>query len=819
MKEQDYREIVCGLPVAYAYQKMLFHNGRAVDYLLLDVNEKMASMIGRKEDDIVGQRMQDVLDTGSQHYGWVKEYEKIIKKGIPASFERYSVPFRKWFRVQVTPHDEAAFSVVFVDVTKEKKQIESLDTFFTGNLGLLSRMDKRSRILEVNPEWTAVSGYEEHELIGRPMVTLLHPDDKKETLKKFLNVSQGRPVRSHVARLRTRSGSYRYIEWHAYENDGSIYTTSHDITDRWRKEYEIHRREALLENLTDQVPGGIYQLRIDAEETFSFPHYSAEFLEIFHVKEEEMLEDAMHIFDKIHPEDYEHTMASIFLSKKRGAIWKLEFRLELEGGHERWVRGRSKPTFFEDGSVVWHGHVADVTEEKRQEMLLKDSEERMRRLFSQVPGMLYQFDVHENGTYEFSVTSKGIWDLIEVTPWEAYYQVEKVFNRIHPDDKERVMTTVQACAEKELVWAEDYRVIHPVKGMRWVRGNANPKRIGKGTVRFYGYIYDITELREKEEALHAREELLSELTSRVPGMIYQLFSPAAGEYRFTAAAGGISDILESDVKAGEITEVDVMSLIYEEDRQHMLEAMEKSRHELSQFDEIFRITLPGSGRKKWVRATSTPERISGGTRWSGYLNDVDEQKQNEMALMESEQRYRELAEKMEEMAYHDPLTGLPNRRLLFDRLDQQMLQCQRTGKKLGLLFIDLDNFKRINDRHGHDTGDSLLVHVAAHLKQAVRRTDTVARMAGDEFLVVFTNLEEEAQLKAAVANLMNVFQSFTDADGSRIHVAASVGAVLYPDHGSNVEELLSRADKAMYNIKRREKNNFTIYEPGMEFSE
>lgn len=164
------------------------------------------------------------------------------------------------------------------------------------------------------------------------------------------------------------------------------------------------------------------------------------------------------------------------------------------------------------------------------------------------------------------------------------------------------------------------------------------------------------------------------------------------------------------------------------------------------------------------------------------------------------------------MAYHDKLTGLPNRALLFDRLSQAMSQAKRDAKSLALLFVDLDGFKNINDKYGHEAGDSVLRMASQRFLACVRAVDTVSRFGGDEFVIILGNLDDPQQAQGVAEKIVQAFaQSLTLPDGQECYVGASVGISIFPEHGSAMDNLLTAADQAMYESKRRGKNTYTFF--------
>lgn len=165
------------------------------------------------------------------------------------------------------------------------------------------------------------------------------------------------------------------------------------------------------------------------------------------------------------------------------------------------------------------------------------------------------------------------------------------------------------------------------------------------------------------------------------------------------------------------------------------------------------------------------------------------------------------------MAYHDKLTGLPNRSLLFDRLSQAISQAKRDGKFVALLFVDLDGFKAINDQHGHEAGDAILKMAAQRFLACVRAVDTVSRFGGDEFALVLGALDDPQQARGVAEKIVQAFaQGMTLPDGFECRVGASVGISIYPEHGRAMDDLLTAADQAMYDSKRGGKNTYTFFE-------
>jgi diguanylate cyclase (GGDEF)-like protein len=173
-------------------------------------------------------------------------------------------------------------------------------------------------------------------------------------------------------------------------------------------------------------------------------------------------------------------------------------------------------------------------------------------------------------------------------------------------------------------------------------------------------------------------------------------------------------------------------------------------------------------------------------------------------------RRKEVEKQIRYLARHDDLTDLPNRHLLKDRLAQALAQHKRNEQRFALLFIDLDGFKQVNDEHGHDVGDELLVQVAGRLKGSLRAQDTVCRFGGDEFIILLTEVGTGENAMQVAHKLVDELIRPYSLSAARAEISASVGVALYPDHGRTSQALMRVADKAMYEVKHDGKNGVNM---------
>ncbi|QKE42342.1 MAG: EAL domain-containing protein [Ferrovum myxofaciens] len=210
---------------------------------------------------------------------------------------------------------------------------------------------------------------------------------------------------------------------------------------------------------------------------------------------------------------------------------------------------------------------------------------------------------------------------------------------------------------------------------------------------------------------------------------------------------------------------------------------------------------------EWLTITAVLDGDGRVTNYVGVFSDITLRK--------------EADEKIHQLAFYDPLTGLPNRRLLHDRLQQAMTSSVRSQCKGALLFLDLDNFKVLNDTRGHDIGDLLLIEVAKCLRDCVRSGDTVARIGGDEFIIMLENLSEDTQQAAAAAQdvgekvLKAINHSFS-LQGVDYHCSSSIGINLFHGNDTGMDDLLRHADTAMYQAKASGRNTLRFFDPAMQ---
>lgn len=347
--------------------------------------------------------------------------------------------------------------------------------------------------------------------------------------------------------------------------------------------------------------------------------------------------------------------------------------------------------------------------------------------------------------------------------------------------------------------SEVYR--HKTRERIWITESARlvrDKKTGK-PLYYEGSVREITETMKRLQL----EEQIQKLTSQLPGALFQFAVKADGTAEILYASAGLSRITGLSQTEYKERPASFSDVVIPEDLAAFRQSLWDATAEMRGWDHEFRIRAK-DGVEKWVRVTAQPELVNGDMLWHGYFNDISVRKRNEMEI--------------EALAFFDPLTKLPNRRLFMDRIAQAVAGTHKRRDNGALLFIDLDNFKTLNDTQGHDVGDAFLVQVAERLKTCVDQKDTVARIGGDEFVIMLEecgNDRPTATLRAiTIANrILAAFRAGFRL-GALDHVAsASIGVVVFEDGGLPVEEIMKRADIAMYEAKAAGRNSIALFDP------
>lgn len=545
-----------------------------------------------------------------------------------------------------------------------------------------------------------------------------------------------------------------------------------------RVEEGLREAEERYRTLVERVPATIYIQRPKEGETASYDttYISPRVEEVLGYPPERFTEDPGFWDRVIHPDDRGRVRAEDDRTDRTGEPFSVEYRLIAKDGRTVWVRDEATLVRGEGGEPpYWLGAQLDVTDRKYWEDALREAEERYRTLVEQIPAVTYidPVDDPDNPLY----TSPHIERMLGYTP-EEWITGKLWKERLHPEDRERVLAADERFeAGSDEHFSEEYRLIAKDGSVVWVHEQAVVLRDGAGEPLFWqGVIYDVTERKEADEAIRKNEERLRGLAD------------AAFEGILITDRG---EILEANLAltdmfgyaSAELVGRSALEFVAPEHRDMVSQKIASGSE---QPYEIVGIRKDGTPLDLEVRGRAYSYR--GRRVRVTAVRDVAERK-----IFERRLRHQ---------ALHDPLTGLPNRKLLEDRLRQALERTRRRrGRKVAVLFMDLDGFKVINDSLGHEAGDLLLTVVAQRLGRCLRPEDTLARFGGDEFVVLLGDVDDPQEAVRVAERITDELRRPFAVEGRQLFAAASIGVALGDAQSKDPEDLLRDADTAMYKAK------------------
>lgn len=347
--------------------------------------------------------------------------------------------------------------------------------------------------------------------------------------------------------------------------------------------------------------------------------------------------------------------------------------------------------------------------------------------------------------------------------------------------------------------SEIYR--HKTRERIWITESARvvyDKKNGK-PLYYEGSVREVTETVERLKL----EEQFSKLMREVPGALFQFSVKPDGAIKMIYVSPGYERLTGIPIDTIMADPHEFSKHIPADDQAYYDKSLTDAWGRQEPWDVEHRF-VTSRGEQKWLRVTATPEFKGNEVVWHGYVSDISLRKKNELEIRN--------------LAYFDTLTELPNRRLFLDRMHESIASCREQGNRSALLFVDLDNFKTLNDTQGHDIGDRYLVQVAARLLDCVGEDDTVARIGGDEFVVLLEGIGNDdgtaSRHAINIANRINsaMRQRFELGEASH-RASASIGIVVFDGKEDKADEILKRADIAMYEAKTSGRDSMVLFNP------
>jgi diguanylate cyclase (GGDEF)-like protein/PAS domain S-box-containing protein len=602
-----------------------------------------------------------------------------------------------------------------------------------------------------------------------------------------------------------RDGTTIIVDVHGrrieYQGRPAIIGTLVDITEMRRSKEELNLRveeqssmlrqsEELLRTLIEAIPDAI-EFK-DGEGHWLASNSAAR--KAFGLDEQTSQGRTDIELSKIADPRYKAALLQCFETDKRawqvGATSRVEEVMQIPDVGKQTFDVIKVPLFHEDGSrkgLVIVGR--DVSELKRAEEALRYSLNEYGELVQRIPVGIYKYRMRPDGSAIFDYVSPRWCELLDVTEAETRRDSKAYLLRIHPDEVGQFVRTSEEARNTMTPFRWEGRILRKSGRICWLHIESQPTLQENGDILWDGIQYDVTDRRVAEDALritasvfdNSQEAIVITDTNNIIIDVNPAFSHITG-YARDEVLGRNPKFLSSG----------------RQDPQFYAE-MWKSLQEAKVWrGEIWNRRKSGEVYAELLSISAISDEAGKVQRYVGVFSDITYFKDHEAELSM--------------VANYDALTGVPNRRLLADRLKQAVALSQRGDKMLAICYIDLDGFKDVNDLHGHDTGDRLLVEIARRLQDVLRAGDTLARLGGDEFVVLFNDLGEESECFLVLDRIMQAIAAPMQLAGHQVTVSASIGVTFYPADNEDGDTLLRHADQAMYIAKQTGKNRYHIYD-------
>jgi diguanylate cyclase (GGDEF)-like protein/PAS domain S-box-containing protein len=363
---------------------------------------------------------------------------------------------------------------------------------------------------------------------------------------------------------------------------------------------------------------------------------------------------------------------------------------------------------------------------------------------------------------------------------------------IHPEDRDAWLAAIEASAQQLTPFEGDYRISLRGGKFGWFRTLATPTRQADGSVVWNGVSIDVSELKAAEQALRESEERYRRLIEAGPIALLTLRAQ-----RVSFANAKALELLGRELLGRHF-----LALVHPDDFPVALGLSDPvlAGERAGRPCELRILRTPGQSVD--VEAVAVPISERGEPATQLVLLDITERKRVERQVRH--------------LAHHDPLTGLPNRALLLDRLRQAVRQARRERGRIAVLMLDLDHFKEVNDSLGHPRGDRFLCAVAERLCATIRESDTLARFGGDEFTLVQPRVQDARGAAVLADKIIAALAEPFAIDGGEIRVTSSIGVAIYPEDGNAPEPLIECADIALYRAKAAGRNRVTFFAEAMK---
>ena len=693
-----------------------------------------------------------------------------------------------------------------------------------------------------------LTGYYSDELVGDRATTtyeaLTHPDDLPNVLETIRHAVSAKHPYVVEYRIRTKSGDEKWL-WEkgygVFDANGQLLNLEGfitDITDRKQAEDALRSSEAQFRAVFHNAAIGIGATTKDGH----IQESNRALQRMLGYTEEEL--KTLNFAEFTHPDDLALDIA-LFQDLVAGYRdhFELEKRYLCKNGQVCWVHLTVSAVRDAHGKFLFaFGLSEDISERKQTEEALRQAETKYRSIFENAVEGIFQTTV--DGHY-LTVNPMLARIYGYNSPSELMATLTDIQHQLYVDHDRR-LEFIQLMRNQGAVWGFESQVYRQDGSIIWISECARALYNNQGELIGYeGTVEDITQRKHAELELHRRDALLRGVAEATNCLLthsnVQLAIPEV--LAILGRASGVDRVYLYENHPHPMTDEVSMSLRFEWTQASIESGIDKpywqnlpySAHGMMRWYALFN---QGQSVGGIIREFPTVEReflradgilailmvpVFVDSQLWGYIG-FDEctierpwSASEESILMAIAAsigvaiKRQHTEEQMRYQAFHDTLTGLPNRSLFNHRLLEAIDHASQTGELLAVLFLDLDRFKTINDTLGHAVGDQLLQQATARLTQCLRQEDTIARWGGDEFTLILPNLKSSNAAARIAQRIFTALKPSFHLNRHELHISGSIGIALYPYHGNDAQTLLKNADAALYAAKAQGRNHFRFY--------
>jgi diguanylate cyclase (GGDEF)-like protein/PAS domain S-box-containing protein len=769
----------------------------------LFANKTFKRIRGMADTDLVGRSVPEILgaeDTARYLYPVLDA----LKRGETCSYERLVggsvAEGGRWHLVRLVPmlDDEGAFNGYYSlgtdihDMKVVQEQLRAQEAqlrLYTDNIpDSVAYLNRERRILFANKHFAEQRGSTPEAIIGLTTVELMGEEVAAWIAERTQKVFDRGEVATYERQVAMPDGTERFFHVKAVPDFGAagevrgMYIVAHDITEVKQAQALLAVREEELRFFAENIPEAIVYVDLDKGCTFVN--------NVFLQTRGFTREYALGKFPRdVYPADVMGELQPHIDRAILGEESAYERNMRLPDGSERWVRVRLTPRRDAAGRVVGFYVVStDIHQLKVAQAVIEDKERQLRQVIDSIPTPMCYVDAQARYRYandaflayigrsSDEIIGRAVRDVLGDERWGLLSPI-----------LERVRAGESLAVERFVKFADGRS--------RWMTVRLSPRILDGQYQGYYATTSDIHEQKMVEEELRRTNTILSAHFDNTPLAVIEC-DVEQRIVRWSGQAEAIFGWQASETLGRTLTG---WRNVYEDDEPAFAEMIDGMVEGRQRHATLLHRNYRKDGSVIWVEWHHSALRDDNGRVISilSLAQDVSSRIQAE--------------ERLQFMATHDGLTGLPNSVLLNDRLQASLTRARRLKHRVGVMFLDLDHFKDVNDTLGHRVGDLLLQELARRIRAALRQSDLLARVSGDEFVVLLEDLGEDASPDHVAHKILEEVRRPFQVEGHEIHASGSLGLALFPEDGGDAETLLKNADAAMYHAKELGRNGFRMF--------